>query len=127
MSVRRRAAQQRQNNLQNVEKLLGLWKGASVNDPEILIRVRRAVAGEFTLKTGERVISLFADLVKYTKLKGCTDVQSIPDRIKMHLPNRDTYLHRVSVGFGRNKKGAIKNVVIRGHIQYAIGAEWSTK
>jgi len=127
MSARRRALKDRkkrqENDFQDVEKLLGLWK--DVEGARVLIRVRRAVTGEFMPKNSiyqERTVSLFADLIKYEKVSGMTDVESFPHTLKMHLPNRETYMARTMVRFGRNKKGKIRSIVIRGKLMYDDGS-----
>jgi hypothetical protein len=115
MSLRRRAVRERQeNNLRDVDQLLGLWKSSDDSD-RVLIRVRRAVTGEY-YNGVDNMVSLFGDLVKFERILGSNDVGSFPKILKMHLPNRDTYIRYVQVKFGRSKFGGSRSVVIRGRL-----------
>ena len=114
MSVKKRRAKARlDKDFRKVESLIGLWSSL---DPEegVLVCARRAVTGEYYLKDGTPVITLFCDLVKFQKVKGLNWVESFPNKLKQILPNRSNYLTDIKATFGRNKKGVIKNVALRG-------------
>ena len=107
--------ERQENNFRSVDQLLGLWKSLDENNG-VLVRVRRAVTGEFKAMNGTATLTLFADLVKFERLEGMNDIESFPKTLKMHLPNRDTYLQRIQVKFGRSKSGVIRSVVLRGRL-----------
>lgn len=128
MSLRKRIRKQRKKMLEQAYRpipgLLGLWISADPDAADVLFRVHRAVVGEYsgTEWASQRVVTMYAEIVRYDTPPGYNVRDCAPRKLKQHLPNKETYITKANLVFGRKAKKGLSsdftNVVIRGIVRY---------